>query len=61
MKEDKNALSSDREKALELAIAKIRKEHGEGSIMKMSEESIKKEHARFLEKNEVCPECPEKS
>ncbi|HIV63879.1 MAG TPA: recombinase RecA [Firmicutes bacterium] len=42
MKEDKNALSSDREKALELAIAKIRKEHGEGSIMKMSEESIKK-------------------
>ena len=42
MKEDKNALSYDREKALELAIAKIRKEHGEGSIMKMSEESIKK-------------------
>ena len=42
MKEDKNALSSDREKALELAIANIRKEHGEGSIMKMSEESIKK-------------------
>ena len=42
MKEDKNALSSDREKALELAIAKIREEHGEGSIMKMSEESIKK-------------------
>jgi len=26
-----------------------------------SEESIRKEHDRFLEKNEVCPICPEKT
>lgn len=26
-----------------------------------TEESIRKEHDRFLEKNEVCPVCPEKS
>ena len=38
MEKDKNALNAEREKALELAIAKIKKEHGEGSIMKMSEE-----------------------
>lgn len=41
MEKDKDALNAEREKALELAIAKIRKEHGEGSIMKMSEESVK--------------------
>lgn len=42
MEKDKNALNAEREKALELAIAKIKKEHGEGSIMKMSEESVRK-------------------
>ncbi|MBR6788692.1 MAG: recombinase RecA [Clostridia bacterium] len=34
-------LDSDREKALELAIAKIKKEHGEGSIMKMSDDTVR--------------------
>lgn len=42
MEKDENALNAEREKALELAIAKIKKEHGEGSIMKMSEESVRK-------------------
>ena len=42
MEKDKNAISAEREKALELAIAKIKKEHGEGSIMRMSEESVRK-------------------
>ena len=41
MARDKTALEADREKALDLAIAKIKKEHGEGSIMKMTDDSIK--------------------
>ncbi len=41
MEKDKNAVNSDREKALELAIAKIKKEHGDGSIMKMTDDSVR--------------------
>lgn len=41
MEKDKSAINAEREKALELAIAKIRKEHGEGSIMKMNDESVR--------------------
>ena len=42
MDKDKSTINAEREKALELAIAKIKKEHGEGSIMRMSEESVRK-------------------
>ncbi len=41
MEKDKSMAASEREKALELAIAKIKKEHGEGSIMKMTDDSIR--------------------
>lgn len=42
MEKDKDTINAEREKALELAIAKIKKEHGEGSIMRMSEEAVRK-------------------
>ncbi len=35
------SVENDREKALDAAIAKIRKEHGEGAIMNLTEDSIK--------------------
>ncbi len=41
MDKDKNAINAEREKALELAIAKIKKENGEGAIMKMTDDAVK--------------------
>ena len=38
---EKSSIAAEREKALELAIAKIKKDHGEGSIMKMTDAGIK--------------------
>ncbi len=41
MEKEKSVIEAEREKALELAIIKIRKEHGEGAIMKMTDDSVK--------------------
>ncbi|MBP5357078.1 MAG: DNA recombination/repair protein RecA, partial [Clostridia bacterium] len=34
-------IENERERALDAAIAKIRKEHGEGAIMKLTDDSIR--------------------
>ena len=42
-------VENERERALDAAIAKIRKEHGEGAIMKLTDDSIKNiEVIKFL-------------
>ena len=41
MEKDKSAIAAEKERALEIAIAKIKKDHGEGSIMRMSDNDVK--------------------